>query len=76
MVRIGVGGGSRRSCTRHESCAAPRGFVSHRSAQHNTRARRRRLSTRWSRSTLTPPTKGAAQKQPRWGRQRDESFES
>ena len=31
-----------------------------RSAQPQTRARRRRLSTLWSRSTLTPPTKGAA----------------
>jgi len=31
-----------------------------RSAQPQTRARRRRLSTLWSRSPLTPPTKGAA----------------
>jgi hypothetical protein len=31
-----------------------------RSAQPQTQARRRRLSTLWSRSTLTPPTKGAA----------------
>ena len=30
-----------------------------RSAQPQTRAHRRRLSTLWSRSTLTPPTKGA-----------------
>ena len=31
-----------------------------RSAQPQTRARRRRLGTLWSRSPLTPPTKGAA----------------
>ena len=31
-----------------------------RSAQPQTRARRRRLSSLWSRSTLTPPTKAAA----------------
>ena len=31
-----------------------------RSVQPQTRARRRRLSTLWSRSPLTPPTKGAA----------------
>ena len=33
-----------------------------RSAQPQTRARRRRLSILWSHSTLTPPTKGAASK--------------
>ena len=42
--------------------AAPRGFVSCRSGARSrwTRARTRRLSTLWSRSPLTPPTKGAA----------------
>ena len=33
-----------------------------RSAQPQTWARRRRLSTLWSHATLTPPTKGAASK--------------
>jgi hypothetical protein len=45
-----------------------------RSAQPQTRARRRRLSTLWPHSTLTPPTKAAASKeQRRWGKQRGAS---
>jgi len=59
---------------RHESGGRHRWALSPacRSVQQQTRARRRRLSTLWSRSTLTPPTQGSASRiAPRAERPRD-----